>query len=120
VADTKPEGAPRLFIFRDEEAVPKLREYLPQYRWKPQRTNFTEEDTAEKPRKKDDHNIDCLGHILVAMDELPDPQVENRRRSPADAEAAELDRHFDEELELAVERSIARGYRPGRIASTVG
>jgi hypothetical protein len=114
------EGAPRLYIFRDEEAVPKLREYLPQYRWKPQRTNFTEEDSAEKPRKKDDHNIDCLGHILVAVDELPDPQVENRRRSPADAEAAELDAHFDAELELAVERSIARGYRPGRVASTVG
>jgi len=97
-----------------------MREYLPQYRWKPQRTNFTEEDSAEKPRKKDDHNIDCLGHILVAMDELPDPEVANRSRTAADLEAAELDAHFDRELELAVERSLARGYRPTGYASTVG
>lgn len=113
-------GSPRLYIFRDPDAVPRLREYLPQYRWKPQRTNFSEEDSPEKPRKKDDHNIDCLGHILVAMDDLPDPPVANRRRGPAAAEAAELDEHFDRELELAAERSIARGYRPGRVASTVG
>ena len=119
VADTVDKGAPRLFIFRSE-TVPRLREYLPQYRWKPQRTNFTEEDSAEKPRKKDDHDIDCLGHILVAMDELPDPEVVHRPRTVADMEAAELDAHFDAELEEAVERSLARGYRPSRYASTVG
>src|SRR5207253_10944374 len=61
-------GAPRLYIFRTCE---KLQEWLPQYRWKPQRTNFSEEDSPEKPRKKDDHNIDNLGHILVAFDDLP-------------------------------------------------
>jgi hypothetical protein len=113
-------GAPRLYIFNDPVAVPKLRDYLPQYRWKPQRTNFTEEDSPEKPRKKDDHDIDCLGHILVALDELPDPPMADRARSPADAEIREMDEHFDRELELATERSIARGYRPGRIPSSVG
>jgi hypothetical protein len=119
IVEDDPAGSPRLFIFKSE-TVPKLRDYLPQYRWKPQRTNFTEEDSAEKPRKKDDHNIDCLGHILVAMDELPDPEVVNRPRTVADMEARELDAHFDEELEAAIERSLARGYRPGALTSTVG
>jgi hypothetical protein len=54
------------------------------------------------------------------MDELPDPEVENRPRSAADMEAQWLDAHFDAELELAVERSVARGYRPGQYSSTVG
>src|SRR3990167_1439815 len=64
--------APRLYVF---STCTKLQEYLPQYRWVPQRTNFTEEEAAERPRKKDDHNIDCLGHILLAMEQtpLPDP-----------------------------------------------
>ena len=69
--------APQLYIFSDCE---KLIEYLPQYRWKPQRQNFTEEEPPEKPRKKDDHNIDCLGHILLAMDEIPAPQARPRHR----------------------------------------
>jgi terminase large subunit-like protein len=92
-------GAPRLYIFADCE---KIQEYLPQYRWKPQRTNFTEEDSAERPRKKDDHNIDCLGHILVALDDLP--EVEARDREIRDPETRLLEEHFNAEVELAGQR----------------
>ena len=108
------QGAPRLYVFEDCD---KLLEYLPQYRWKPQRTNFTEEDSAEKPRKKDDHNIDNLGHILVAFDdELPSEAVSNfheavaRFNSHAErAEAKELDEHFAAELALAAENAPYSG-----------
>jgi hypothetical protein len=108
------EGSPRLFVFNTCE---KLLEYLPQYRWRPQRTNFTEEDAPEKPRKKDDHNIDCLGHILVAMDDLPEVADDSEVR---DAEARELDEHFERELEIANEQSASRGYRIGSRLTTVG
>lgn len=62
------EPAPRLYVF---DTCDWLKEYLPQYQWRPQRTNFAEEDAPEKVRKKDDHNIDNLGHILVAADSIP-------------------------------------------------
>lgn len=88
--------APRLFIFSECD---KLREYLPQYRWKPQRTNFTEEDAPEAPRKKDDHNIDNLGHILVAIDGLPEMETKDRIQ---DTEAAWAEEHFLRELEEAM------------------
>jgi hypothetical protein len=68
--------APRLYVFADCD---KLIEYLPQYRWKPQRVNYAEEDLPEEVRKKDDHNIDNLGHILVAIDQVPDPVVTRPR-----------------------------------------
>jgi phage terminase large subunit len=107
-------GSPRLYVF---STCTKLLEYLPQYRWKPQRSNFTEEDSAEKPRKKDDHNIDNLGHILVAFDdELPDESVNpfhtavGRFNSLAQyAEARELEEHFEAELLEAAERAPYSG-----------
>lgn len=119
---TANDGAPRLYIFRDTHAVPKLPEYLSQYRWKPQRTNFTEEDSPEKPRKKDDHDVDCLGHILVALDDLPDPPEHGTGTGykPGTAEVREFDEHFEHELEVANERSALRGYQPGHIPSIVG
>jgi phage terminase large subunit len=86
---TGADASPRLRIFADCE---KLQEYLPQYRWKPQRTNYSEEEPAEKPRKKDDHNIDNLGHMLLAFDGLPELDAP---RTVADAERAFLDEHFD-------------------------
>jgi hypothetical protein len=88
--------APRLYVF---SSCDKLLEYLPQYRWRPQRTNYTEEDAPEKPRKKDDHNIDNLGHILVAIDELPELVGQDKM---ADPEAAEMEAHFLRELEEAM------------------
>jgi len=107
-------GAPRLYVFDDCE---KMLEYLPQYRWKPQRTNFTEEDSAEKPRKKDDHNIDNLGHILVAFDdELPEGGVSNFHEAVSrfntyaeQNEARELEEHFAAELALAAENAPYSG-----------
>lgn len=75
--------SPSLFVFSDCE---KLLEYLPQYRWKPQRVNYSEEELPEAPRKKDDHNIDCLGHILVsAADFVPIRESSGR---PVDPERA--------------------------------
>jgi hypothetical protein len=93
------QGAPRLYVFATCE---KLIEYLPQYRWKPQRSNFTEEDSPEAPRKKDDHNIDNLGHILVAINDLP--EVADTPQIP-DAEQRMVDEHFRRELEAATEHN---------------
>lgn len=89
------EPAPRLYAF---STCTKLAEYLPQYRWVPQRTNFSEEDPAERPRKKDDHNIDNLGHLLLQVDELPALPI---GRTRVDAER----RLVEEALELDFEEA---------------
>jgi len=89
-------SSPRLFIFN---TCGKLLDYLPQYRWRPQRTNFSEEASPEAPRKKDDHNIDCLGHILVAAGDS-DPEVPDNSKV-RDPQSRAADDHFDRELELA-------------------
>jgi len=111
-------GAPRLYIFSN---CTKLLEYLPQYRWKPQRSNFTEEDSAEKPRKKDDHNVDNLGHILVALDdELPDIQATQNYHDAVGRlnnlaqynESRELDEHFKAALAEAASHSPYTGNDP--------
>lgn len=73
---TNERPAPTLYVF---DTCTKLREYIPQYRWKPVRINYSEEDPPEAVRKKDDHNIDNLGHTLVAIDETPMPEEETRR-----------------------------------------
>lgn len=57
--------SPRLFVFN---TCPKMSLYISQYRWVPVRVSYTEEDSPERPRKKDDHNIDNCGHIVVASD----------------------------------------------------
>lgn len=113
--DEEVRGAPQLYVFNTCE---KLIEYIPQYRWRPQRTNFAEEDAPEKPRKKDDHNIDCLGHILVAMgDSLPEVADNTRVLS---AEERYFEEHFERELELAAQRSDSRPFRPGSAAALLG
>lgn len=89
-------GAPRLYVFED---CTKLQEYLPQYRWRPQRSNFTEEASPEAPRKKDDHNIDCLGHILVAAGDS-DPEVPDNTKV-LDSESRAANEHFERELAMA-------------------
>jgi hypothetical protein len=111
-SDSGETGAPRLYVFN---TCSYTLEHLPQYRWKPQRANFADETPAEKPRKKDDHTVDNLGHILVGMGDS-DPEVPEHS-SPHMAQQRELDEHFDGELERASRNRPA--YRPGRIHSTV-
>jgi hypothetical protein len=120
------EPQPRLYLFdnctvypegpspNDPEYECKIREYLPQYRWRPQRTNFTEEEPAEKPRKKDDHNIDCLGHILVAMDDLPLPS--DQSRPTENWEQRYFREHFESALTEASVRRPVVPWHPGRAA----
>jgi len=105
-------GAPRLYVFKSCE---KLQAYLPQYRWRPQRQNITDEDPQEKPRKRDDHNIDCLGHLLVALDDLP--EVEDRTKV-LNAEQQMVDRHFEREAEAASQRAPLSAL-PHRVIRTV-
>jgi phage terminase large subunit len=89
------DGAPRLYVF---STCDKFKEYLPQYRWRPVRATAVDEDAPEKPRKKDDHNIDCAGHILVALDDLPEMDDDSQILN---AEQREFNEHFERELELA-------------------
>jgi hypothetical protein len=97
-------GAPSLYVFDDCEYT---KEHLPQYRWRPQRTNFIEEDPPEKVRKKDDHTVDNIGHILVSMgDSVPEVPDNSTVR---DAEQRYLDEHFERELASAGTRAP---YRP--------
>jgi hypothetical protein len=101
-------GAPSLYIFKTCDYT---LEHLPQYRWRPQRTNFSEESPAEKPRKKDDHTVDNLGHILVSMgDSVPEVPEYSK---PLNAELRELEEHFEAELAVATRRSPIAA-RPGR------
>jgi hypothetical protein len=101
--------APKLYVFSD---CTKLIEYLPQYRWRPQRTNISEEEPPEAPRKKDDHNIDNLGHILVAMgDSMPEVPDNSKVLSP---ESREADEHFERELEAASAGRVADPNAPWR------
>lgn len=94
---TDVEPSPRLFIFSTCE---KLMQYLPEYQWKPQRSQFSEEDSPEKPRKKDDHNVDNLGHLLLAFDGLP--PVEDVS-SILDPEGRWIEDHFLAALDNAAE-----------------
>jgi hypothetical protein len=57
----RPEGYPRLYIFKN---CFELAEHVPGYRWKPQSPAATE-DAKEEPLKKDDHDVDALGYILM-------------------------------------------------------
>jgi phage terminase large subunit len=112
-------GAPSLYFFSTCEYTT---EHLPQYRWKPQRAQYSEETAAEKPRKKDDHTVDNLGHILVSIGDS-DPEVPEYS-VPLVAELRELDEHFDAEVRIASSRTprTPRPPTPGKrgYASTVG
>jgi hypothetical protein len=85
---TGDDPGPSLYVF---ESCTKLKEYLPQYRWKPVRATYSDEQAPEKPRKKDDHNIDNLGHILLDM--VQSPALEDHLAHDS-APVNELDRHF--------------------------
>jgi phage terminase large subunit len=55
------EGYPRLYVFK---TCTELAEHIPGYRWKPQPPNKSE-DGPEEAQKKDDHDVDALGYILM-------------------------------------------------------
>jgi hypothetical protein len=59
--ETRPEGWPRLYIFRN---CFNLIEHVPQYQWKPKPPTY-QEDPKEKPLEKDDHDVDALGYGLM-------------------------------------------------------
>jgi len=58
-------GYPRLYIFNN---CIELRRHMPGYRWKPKRPS-DQEDSKEEPLKKDDHDVDALGYILMMRPE---------------------------------------------------
>jgi phage terminase large subunit len=102
-------GAPSLYIF---SSCGYTVEHLPQYRWRPTRPNIAEEDAPEKPRKKDDHTVDNIGHILVAMGDT-EPEVPENAKI-VDPEARAMDEHFEKELAAAQHRTRGNAWRPGR------
>jgi phage terminase large subunit len=76
--DNKPDyGYPHLYIFAN---CVNLIEHLPQYKWKPKSPTI-EEDPKEEPLKKDDHDVDSLGYILMTR---PQPAVKPRGESLTD------------------------------------
>lgn len=104
---------PRLYVF---DTCDKMKRYLPQYRWVPVRVSYTEEDSPERPRKKDDHNIDNCGHIVVAADR----QVkEDDGRRPYENSEQRVKRELDEAAYMEAEQQKrGRHYHPelGRVA----
>lgn len=76
--DHKPDyGYPHLYIFQN---CVNLIEHVPQYKWKP-KPPTQEEDAKEEPLKKDDHDVDALGYILMTR---PQPAVRPRAASKMD------------------------------------
>jgi len=107
------EPSPRFFIFAD---CTKMQTYLSQYRWKPQRANYSEEDSPEKPRKKDDHNVDNAGHILLAMDKQVYEAAPDRRDESSEKR---VKRELEEEAFAEAQRQKSgEQYHPqlGRVA----
>ncbi len=91
--------APRLYVFAD---CAKLQDYIAQYRWRPQRTNYSEEEAPEKPRKKDDHNIDNLGHLLLQLEYIPIPEHDGEIPALRDVEKRIVKDLMDESWDQAM------------------
>jgi phage terminase large subunit len=76
-------GWPRLFIFKH---CLNLKEHVPQYKWKPKPPN-QETDAQEEALKKDDHDVDAMGYILMMRPPPgvkptdPDPEGDPRSSS---------------------------------------
>lgn len=68
------EGWPRLYIFQN---CFDLIEHVPQYRWKPLPPT-AKEDAREEPLKKDDHDVDALGYILMTRPRPADRPMDTR------------------------------------------
>jgi hypothetical protein len=59
--EMREEGYPRLYFFKN---CINLIEHVPQYKWKPKPVT-KDEDAGEEPLKKDDHDVDALGYVLM-------------------------------------------------------
>jgi hypothetical protein len=59
--ELRPEGWPRMYFFK---TLTHLKEHVPQYRWKPQPPTQIQ-NAPEEALKKDDHDVDALGYILM-------------------------------------------------------
>lgn len=68
-------GWPRIYLFN---SCINLKEHVPQYKWKPQSPTI-EVDPQEEPLKKDDHDVDALGYILMMR---PEPGVKMNITDP--------------------------------------
>jgi hypothetical protein len=69
------EGWPRIYIFKN---CPNLIEHVPQYRWKPLPPT-AKVDAAEEPLKKDDHDVDALGYILMTRPRPAEKPLSERK-----------------------------------------
>lgn len=59
--ELRDEGWPRLYFYKN---CTELAEHVPQYKWKPKPATQAE-DAKEEALKKDDHDVDALGYILM-------------------------------------------------------
>jgi len=74
------EGWPRLYIFKN---CVELIEHIQQYQWK-KKPPTQEADAKEEPLAKDDHDVDCLGYILMTRPNpttIPEPE---KMKTPAE------------------------------------
>lgn len=87
--EVRDEGWPRIYIFRN---CVNLIEHVPQYKWKPQSISQLD-DPKEEPLKKDDHDVDALGYILMTR---PSPSTRPPSASDGSARTAKYwERHRD-------------------------
>lgn len=79
--ELRDEGWPRLYIFKN---CVNLIEHLQQYQWK-KKPPTADEDAKERPREKDDHDVDALGYILMTR---PNPSApmpgQEKPKTPAE------------------------------------
>jgi phage terminase large subunit len=71
------EGYPRLYIFRN---CVNLIEHVPQYKWKPLPPT-AKEDAKEEPLKKDDHDVDAMGYILMTRPRPAERPIDTKTAS---------------------------------------
>lgn len=60
--ETREEGWPKLYIFNN---CVNLIEHVGQYQWK-KKPPLQDEDAKEKPKEKDDHDVDAMGYVLMS------------------------------------------------------
>jgi len=60
--ELREDGWPKLYIFKN---CVNLIEHIGQYQWK-RKPPQSEEDAKERPREKDDHDVDAMGYILMS------------------------------------------------------